>query len=61
MQRNCDKQRKPQRTQRPRRKVAAQKVKDAFKETFLYIKHHSRAVLLVIGIGACIALLFGRG
>ena len=38
---------------------AAQKVKDAFKETFLYIKHHSRAVLLVIGIGACIALLFG--
>ena len=40
-------------------KSAAQKVKDAFKETFLYIKHHSRAVLLVIGIGACIALLFG--
>ena len=36
-----------------------QKAKDAFKETFLYIKHHSRAVLLVIGIGACIALLFG--
>ena len=24
-----------------------------------YIKHHSRAVLLVIGIGACVALLFG--
>ena len=40
-------------------KSAAQKVKDAFKETFLYIKHHSRAVLLVIGIGACVALLFG--
>ena len=40
-------------------KSAAQKAKDAFKETFLYIKHHSRAVLLVIGIGACIALLFG--
>ena len=40
-------------------KSAAQKAKDAFKETFLYIKHHSRAVLLVIGIGACVALLFG--
>ena len=39
-------------------KSAAQKAKDAFKETFLYIKHHSRAVLLVIGIGACVALLF---
>lgn len=35
-------------------KSAAQKVKDAFKETFLYIKHHSRAVLLVIGIAALI-------
>ena len=40
-------------------KSAAQKAKDAFKETFFYIKHHSRAVLLVIGIGACVALLFG--
>ena len=40
-------------------KSAAQKAKDAFKETFLCIKHHSRAVLLVIGIGACVALLFG--
>ena len=40
-------------------KSAAQKAKDAFKETFLYIKHHSRAVLLVIGIGAYVALLFG--
>ena len=40
-------------------KSAVQKAKDAFKETFLYIKHHSRAVLLVIGIGACVALLFG--
>ena len=40
-------------------KSAAQKAKDAFKETFLYIKHHSRTVLLVIGIGACVALLFG--
>lgn len=40
-------------------KSAAQKAKDAFKETFLYVKHHSRAVLLVIGIGACVGLLFG--
>ena len=43
----------------PTAKSAAQKAKDAFKETFFYIKHHSRAVLLVIGIGACVALLFG--
>ena len=40
-------------------KSAAQKAKDAFKETFLYIKRHSRAVLLIIGIGACVGLLFG--
>ena len=40
-------------------KSAAQKAKDAFKETFLYVKHHSRAVLLVIGIGVCVGLLFG--
>ena len=40
-------------------KSAAQKAKDAFKETFIYVKHHSRAVLLVIGIGACVGLLFG--
>ncbi len=40
-------------------KSAAQKAKDAFKETFLYIRNHSRAVLLIIGIGACVGLLFG--
>ncbi len=40
-------------------KSAAQKAKDAFKETFLYIKHHSRVVLLIIGIGACVGLLLG--
>ena len=40
-------------------KSAAQKAKDAFKETFIYMKHHSRAVLLIIGIGACVGLLFG--
>ena len=40
-------------------KSAAQKAKDAFKETFLYVKHRSRAVLLIIGIGACVGLLFG--
>lgn len=59
MQRSCGRRRKPQRIPQPRQKSAAQKAKDAFKETFLYIKHHSRAVLLVIGIGACVALLFG--
>ena len=40
-------------------KSAAQKAKDAFKETFLYVKNHSRAVLLIVGIGACVGLLFG--
>lgn len=40
-------------------KSAAQKAKDVFKETFLYVKNHSRAVLLIIGIGACVGLLFG--
>lgn len=40
-------------------KSAAQRAKDAFKETFLYVKNHSRAVLLIIGIGACVGLLFG--
>lgn len=40
-------------------KSAAQKAKDTFKETFIYVKHHSRAVLLIIGIGACVGLLFG--
>ena len=40
-------------------KSAAQKAKDAFKETVIYIKHHSRAVLLIIGIGSCVGLLFG--
>ena len=38
---------------------AAQRAKDAFKETFVYVKNHSRAVLLIIGIGACVGLLFG--
>ena len=40
-------------------KSAAQKAKDAFKETFIYVKNHSRVVLLIIGIGACAGLLFG--
>lgn len=40
-------------------KSAARKAKDAFKETFIYVKHHSRVVLLIIGIGACVGLLFG--
>ena len=40
-------------------KSAAQRAKDAFKETFIYVKNHSRVVLLIIGIGACVGLLFG--
>ena len=40
-------------------KSAAQKAKDAFKETFIYVKNHSRVVLLIIGIGAIVGLLFG--
>lgn len=40
-------------------KSGLQKARDAFKETFLYVKHHSRAVLLIIGVGACVGLLFG--
>lgn len=40
-------------------KSAAQKAKDAFKETFLYVRNHGRAVLLIIGIGVCVGLLFG--
>lgn len=40
-------------------KSAAQKAKDAFKETFLYIRKHSRVILLIIAIGACVGLLFG--
>lgn len=40
-------------------KGVAQKTKDVLKETFLTIKKHSRVVLLVVGIGGCVALLFG--
>lgn len=40
-------------------KSGLQKAKDALRETFLYIKHHSRVVLLIIGIGTCVGLLFG--
>ena len=38
---------------------AAKKAKDAAKETFLFVKKHSKVILLVVGIGACVALLFG--
>ena len=38
---------------------AAQRAKDAIKETFLYVKQHSRGVLLVIGIGAVLMMLIG--
>ena len=40
-------------------KSAAQKAKDAFKETFLYIKHHSRAVLFG-GVSSC-SMMAGSG
>lgn len=33
--------------------------RDAAKETFLFVKKHSKVILLVVGIGACVALLFG--
>ena len=38
---------------------AAKKAKEAAKETFLFVKKHSKVILLVVGIGACVALLFG--
>ena len=40
-------------------KSAAKRAKEAVRETAVFVKHHSRAVLLVIGIGTCVALLFG--
>lgn len=38
---------------------AAKKTKEAVKETALYVKRHSKGVLIVIGIAASVALLFG--
>ena len=40
-------------------KSAAVKAKEAAKKTVLFIKKHSKVILLVVGIGACVALLFG--
>ena len=40
-------------------KSAAARAKEAAKEAVLFIKKHSKVVLLVVGIGACVALLFG--
>ena len=40
-------------------KSAAVKAKEAAKKTVLFVKRHSKVVLLVVGIGACVALLFG--
>ena len=40
-------------------KTAAVKAKEAAKKTVLFVKRHSKVVLLVVGIGACVALLFG--
>ena len=38
---------------------AAKKAKEAAKKTVLFVKKHSKVILLVVGIGACVALLFG--
>lgn len=40
-------------------KNAAVKAKEATKKTVLFVKKHSKVILLVVGIGACVALLFG--
>lgn len=40
-------------------KSAAVKAKEAAKKTVLFVKKHSKVILLVVGIGACVALLFG--
>ena len=40
-------------------KSAAVKAKEAAKKTVLFVKRHSKVILLVVGIGACVALLFG--
>ncbi|MBQ6865817.1 MAG: peptidase M23, partial [Clostridia bacterium] len=40
-------------------KTAAVKAKEAAKKTLLFVKRHSKVILLVVGIGACVALLFG--
>ncbi len=40
-------------------KSAAIRAKEAAKKTVLFVKRHSKVILLVVGIGACVALLFG--
>ena len=40
-------------------KSAAIRTKEAAKKTVLFVRRHSKVVLLVVGIGACVALLFG--
>lgn len=40
-------------------KTAAVKAKEAAKKTVLFVKKHSKVILLVVGFGACVALLFG--
>ena len=37
---------------------AAKKAKEAVKQTFLFVKKHSKVVLIVVGIAGCVALLF---
>lgn len=38
---------------------AAKKAKEAAKQTFLFVKRHSKVILIVAGIAACVALLLG--
>ena len=38
---------------------AARRAKEAAKKSVVFIRRHSRVVLLVVGIGACVGLLFG--
>ena len=38
---------------------AARRAKEAAKKSLVFIRRHSKVVLLVVGIGACVGLLFG--
>ena len=38
---------------------AAKRTKEAAKKSLVFIKKHSKVILLVVGIGACVGLLFG--
>ena len=38
---------------------AARRTKEAAKKSLVFIRRHSKVILLVVGIGACVGLLFG--